>query len=609
MTTMPTSAPNPESRHPRAIIYTRVSTTGQVDTGTSLAEQLVACTRKAEILGALVIHHFEDAGISGALYESRSSLQKALQSLERGEADTLIIANLSRFSRDQEHQSAIKKRVERARARIVFCDVDFADTPEGNLQFGILGNFAEYERHVIRARTMNGRRKRASEGIQPCRVQSPYGYHIVTKMDVAMEKWPEEQLGRYQIIEAEAVWVRTMFERANNGHSLRAIASFLNTEGAPLKQRPWGASRVGKTARAWGHSSVYYILTNPVHKGSPVWGQTEAMTDDSRTSRGMRSASFTRPTPESKRITLSCPAIVRPMLWESVNERLVANKTLLAGNPRRRYLLSGFLRCPVCAGAMNGKTRQPGSNRNVTDQPITAYECAAVTQRLVDENGERTCRHGVEYPSAVMETLFADGLGALVSDRDHVSDAIRAHRSYVETIQQRANPAHREAENLQRELESLDSREKATITAQIASVSAGASPLPYIDLLREITDRRSSVRRRLYEVETEAENDIQFIDPLEMSEALAQRAEIIQRNLLSPHLTVSEKRLALDRMPKNSVSLSPIGKEGLRVNVQLIGKSSSLLCPPVQIIITCSTRHNPTIAMESGRQEGGDDAQ
>ena len=68
-----------------------------------------------------------------------------------------------------------------AGARLILCDMEIADTPEGDLQFGIMGQFAQYERQLIRKRTMAGRRHRAEQGYQPCRSQSPLGYHIVTK--------------------------------------------------------------------------------------------------------------------------------------------------------------------------------------------------------------------------------------------------------------------------------------------------------------------------------------------------------------------------------------------------------------------------------------------
>ncbi len=168
----------------RAIVYTRVSTGEQAENGTSLAGQLEACKAKAQAIGAPVVSVHQDAGVSGALYQSRPGMQAALRDLESGKANCLIIANLSRYSRDREHQSAIKKRVEVAGGHLVFCDMEFADTPEGDLAFGIMGTFADYERKVIKERTMKGRRRRAEQGIQPCRNHSPFGYHVVSNKDV-----------------------------------------------------------------------------------------------------------------------------------------------------------------------------------------------------------------------------------------------------------------------------------------------------------------------------------------------------------------------------------------------------------------------------------------
>src|SRR4028119_842290 len=168
---------------PRAILYTRVSTSDQAEHGTSLDEQLAACTKKAQQLGVQIVGHGRAAGVSGGLYATRDRLQAALARIEAGDADTLITANLSRFSRDREHQSAIKKRVQAAGGGLVFCDMESADTPEGDLAFGIMGTFADYERKVIKERTMKGRR-RAEQGIQPCRNHSPFGYHVVTSKDV-----------------------------------------------------------------------------------------------------------------------------------------------------------------------------------------------------------------------------------------------------------------------------------------------------------------------------------------------------------------------------------------------------------------------------------------
>jgi hypothetical protein len=62
---------------PRAILYTRVSTDEQAEKGTSLAEQLIACGRKAEQIGARSRLPPEDAGVS-ARFTPRDPARKPL---------------------------------------------------------------------------------------------------------------------------------------------------------------------------------------------------------------------------------------------------------------------------------------------------------------------------------------------------------------------------------------------------------------------------------------------------------------------------------------------------------------------------------------------------
>ena len=163
-----------------------------------------------------------------------------------------------------EHQQAIKKAVKAAGGRIVFCDMDFDDTPEGDLAFGIMGGFAQYERALIKDRTMKGKRKRAEEGQQPQRSTPAYGYHIVTNAQVECGLYPPEMRGRYVIIEAEAEIVRELFTRyAAGGGGAPPLARDLNARHIP-------ASRGG----LWHPVCVAIILRNPVYKGQPAYGRT-----------------------------------------------------------------------------------------------------------------------------------------------------------------------------------------------------------------------------------------------------------------------------------------------------------------------------------------------
>ena len=224
-----------------ALIYTRVSTEEQVE-GTSLESQAFQCLRKASELGAQIVGTHSDEGVSGSFYTSRPGIQKALADIEAGKANALIVYSISRLSRDTEHQQAIKKRLERVGARLVICDMPIEDTAEGELMFGISGTFAQYERKVIRKRTMDGRRRKAEQGQQPTRTRSPFGYRVVTKEDVLKGDYAPSLLGLYQVVPEQARIVREIFVRYASGQSLRQIVKWLHAIGV---EPQWGGKGRG----------------------------------------------------------------------------------------------------------------------------------------------------------------------------------------------------------------------------------------------------------------------------------------------------------------------------------------------------------------------------
>ena len=78
----------------KAIIYTRVSTEEQSQSGLGLEAQESACRTFAGTLGASEVLLFTDAGISGSKgIEDRPALTEALAALRKG--DILIVANVT----------------------------------------------------------------------------------------------------------------------------------------------------------------------------------------------------------------------------------------------------------------------------------------------------------------------------------------------------------------------------------------------------------------------------------------------------------------------------------------------------------------------------------
>ena len=440
----------------KAIIYCRVSTDRQAEEGTSLETQQQICLQKAADIGAQIVDVIRDEGVSRASYASRPGMQKALATIETGKANTLIVANLSRYSRDAEHQQIIKRRVEQAGGRLVFRDMDFADTPEGDLAFGIMGTFADYERKVIRARTMRGHKQRAEEGLQPCRSRRPFGYDIVTKKDVLVGRYPLGLAGTYQIRADEAPYVQQVFHRYAKGASLHGLATWMTAQNVPSTSGGAG----------WQTSTLRRILTNPLYKGKPAFGRTQRMKDEARRADG-RSEYFLRKRPEHEWIIMDAPALVDAEIWELSQQRLATNQSKLGGRPARKYLLSGLILCPVCGSRM--MYRRSGHGHN--------YQCPKSHKDALLQ-----CYNALRYEALVVRALLA-----VVERPELVEHAIRAYTD-------QPGQGHTDTkESVSAELSKLAIQEKATVRAQIAGVQAGADPTLYDTVFAEINLKRDAL--------------------------------------------------------------------------------------------------------------------
>ena len=391
-----------------AVIYTRVSTGEQDKHGTSPETQRDACRAKALALGLPIVAEYHDGGISGGFLLSRTEFQAALADIRAGRADTLICPNISRYSRDVEHQQAVKKAVRAAGGQLVFCDMTFEDTPEGDLNFTIQGGFAEYEKAVIRKRTMSGKAARAAEGKQPCR-RPAYGYHVVLSAEVQCGLHPPGTAGQYLIVEEKAAVVRRLFADYAAGISLNSLARALASEGIPS---PNGAP-------AWPLASLRYVLANPAYKGEAAFGKSFSRVDESRlhqahprTGLPLKDVRFvTRRSPEEW-TPIACPPLVTPDLWDAVQERFSRNRAEMSGNPRRVYMLAGRIFCPLCGGAMTawGGGHKREKERREGLPKLTRYICLRHVQT-------KTAGLPVECSgwSHLVENIEADTVAALLS--------------------------------------------------------------------------------------------------------------------------------------------------------------------------------------------------
>ncbi len=498
----------------KAILYTRVSTNAQAEQGTGLEVQEAACLRKAQELGAEVVDILSDEGVSGAFYLSRPGIQKALALLEAKQADTLITMKLDRSGRDADVLAVIRKRIQNAGASLVFVDgANFENNATGNLLFRVNAGFVEYEKEVIRERTMSGRRKRAEQGQQPSRTQSPLGYHIVIKSDVLRGAYAPEQLGQYVIVEEEARIVRELFARCAAGASLRQLAKYVQSEGIPTQ-------RGGKV---WHPSTVRYMLQNSVYKGEPLFGKFQWRTEEARMQAGLKPV-YSKRGPEEEQVTLTCEPLVSAALWQTCQERLADNPTLQSGPRSRKYLLSGFLRCAKCRRAM----------RSVQMKGHLYYCCI--------ENSPGRTAHGQvcqpgSHKASVVEGLLLQGVGWLAHRPERLTNALQTYQDR----RQAATHAPDEGKRLRQELAELDAQEKATAQAQVDAITKGRSAAVYETLLSDLDARRKPLQSRLAALEA-TEQATPLVDVSTNAERIAEVLRRVEAVLNAPEEDVSTAR-------------------------------------------------------------------
>jgi DNA invertase Pin-like site-specific DNA recombinase len=133
--------------------YARVSTDGQ----TLDAQQ-------AALRSAGVEKVFSEKQ-SGAKTD-RAQLAKAIAALRPG--DTLIVTKLDRLARSTRDLLNTLATISEAGAAFKSLGDSWADTttPAGKLMLTVLGGLAEYERHLILARTSEGRQRAQQRGVR-----------------------------------------------------------------------------------------------------------------------------------------------------------------------------------------------------------------------------------------------------------------------------------------------------------------------------------------------------------------------------------------------------------------------------------------------------------
>jgi DNA invertase Pin-like site-specific DNA recombinase len=202
--------------------YARVSTEEQARNGTSLAAQREAIAAECRRRGWKLVEVREDAGFSGKSLR-RPSIRAALEAVESGRADALVVSRLDRLTRSLRDFTALLERARRQGWALTIMDADVdTSTAAGEAMANVIGVFAQFERRRIGERTAEGIAKRRAAG----------------------QRWGRERAVPKQV----AARIRRLRSR---GWSYPKIAERLNSEGVATARggRRWYPSTVRAIAQ------------------------------------------------------------------------------------------------------------------------------------------------------------------------------------------------------------------------------------------------------------------------------------------------------------------------------------------------------------------------
>ncbi len=203
----------------QAIIYTRVSTDEQAESGAGLNAQVDACVAFVQQQGWGLAGTFTDEGVSGtADLDQRSGLMAAIGELKKGEV--------------------LERLVARRKASIHALNGAIGDSPEAQFMNGILDLSSAYEVALIRARTKAALQAKKARGERLGKL--PYGFTVAEK-GIQVIPCLHEQT----VLQRIAVFRR-------EGYSLRQVPATLNANGHFNRQgHPWNQVLLHSICQDW----------------------------------------------------------------------------------------------------------------------------------------------------------------------------------------------------------------------------------------------------------------------------------------------------------------------------------------------------------------------
>jgi len=296
-------------------VYIRVSRIGSREHTITEAEQEREARRFAESHGLTVAEVFRDIDKSGGTLD-RPGLQSVLDRVEARATSGVVVAYLSRLTRDTTQGLELLNRIQAAGGNVFAPNLGDFTTADGKMlttiQLAVDAGYRERKRDELETAKAN-----AIELGIPVSNRAPTGYRKGADRRLA----PDDDV---------APVIRRLFEMRADGAGPTELARLLEAHGVETSQG----------SKTWTKQSVQGLIHNRVYLGELSYGRGPS---------GPRYINRTAHTP-----------LVAPELWR---------RAQMPASPRpaprrsvgREFLLTGILRCATCGYSLAATTTSRGS--------------------------------------------------------------------------------------------------------------------------------------------------------------------------------------------------------------------------------------------------------
>ncbi len=321
----------PQFSATRIAFYLRYSCDKQ--SPTSCEDQLRRCHELARRYGLATdqVQVFSDDALSatGKDDAKRTEFQRLIAAWEAGQFDVLIVDEWSRLTREGvEHAKMVKRLEDNRRVRLITGNGLDTNLPNWQLVaalFGMVGQQSTRDTQYRVARGMVGQLERGYMLAPPV-----FGYSPQHEYDGTGRR-----LGtRWVVNETQAVIVREIYARREQGQSMHQIARWLNDNQVPTSRKARKNS-----GGYWRPSRVRGLLSNAIYRGEFQWHNSSNYQTMAK-KKGLDDEVTVYPRPQLR--------LVSDETWYRCNTGSISRSGYGGG----KHALSGLLTCGCCSSTL-----------------------------------------------------------------------------------------------------------------------------------------------------------------------------------------------------------------------------------------------------------------